>query len=161
LAIAPEKLANAFGVFGSIKTVEDSKRTVTGLNDPTVIYFSEKEMNKKTSIVSGRNKNEALKTVMSFTGQSLRGPKESKTILYFSDQAVESVKDGPKTSAKGKSAMIALKFGKGRVIVTGDGTFFSSKLEDEKNEKYGINRLGTDNVQMAINTFHWLSKILD
>jgi hypothetical protein len=48
LAIAPEKLANAFGVFGSIKTVEDSKRTVTGLNDPTVIYFSEKEMNKKT-----------------------------------------------------------------------------------------------------------------
>lgn len=56
--------------------------------------------------------------------------------------------------------MLTLEYGSGRVVVTGDGTYFSSKTETDNGEKYGINRENTDNVQLALNTFHWLSRIL-
>ncbi len=162
-AQAPESLANAFGVHGSLQTVEDPVHTIASLQDPTVIVFSKNEMNKRSAIVNGRDNGEHLQTVVAFTGQSLHGPSDSDNILFLSDKAVQSLpgKDQPKTSAKGWSMMLAVRFGKGRAIVTGDGTFFSSKIEDKSNEKYGINRGGTDNIQLALNTFHWLLKKLN
>lgn len=88
-AMAAEKLANAFGVYGSIKTVEDPKHSIAALKDPTVIRFSKSQLNKKHPIIKGRNKNENLKTVIAFTGQSIKGPTGSQSVLKFSKQVTE------------------------------------------------------------------------
>lgn len=55
--------------------------------------------------------------------------------------------------------MILLKEGKGRVVITGDATIFTAKIEVSTGEKLGLNRSGNDNVLYALNTFHWLSDL--
>jgi len=99
---------------------------------------------------------------MSFTGQSLRGPKQSASILKLADTA----KDTPdreansSTSAAGRAQAIAFKFGKGRVVVQGEAAMLSAQIAGPEKFKMGMNVPGTDNKQYALNVMHWLSGLL-
>lgn len=162
LAEAPEELANAFGVHGSDGTTQDPNNTIKEIKDPSVIVFNETNMNLKHPIILGRSPEEKIKQIIAFTGQSLKGPKQSESVISFSDSAVNFYKNDKSTkSAMGQSEIISLRINKGRVVIAGDGTIFTSKIDTETKEKFGINRNGTDNVQLALNVFHWLSKILN
>ena len=111
-------------------------------------------------ITSGRNKSEKINKVLSFTGQSLKGPPGSSPILLLSDKAYDviNIEDPARASiipAKGRCQGIALSFGKGRVIVWGEAAMLTAQ---DKN--FGMNYPGIDNKQLVLNIAHWLSKLL-
>jgi hypothetical protein len=63
-------------------------------------------------------------------------------------------------SAAGRAQGIALKFGKGRVVVLAEAAMMSAQLAGPERRKFGMNRPGIDNRQMALNIMHWLSGLL-
>ena len=99
---------------------------------------------------------------MTFTGQSLKGPTDSVALLKLSDSA----KDVPdreattSTSAAGRAQSLALKFGKGRVVVQGEAAMLSAQVAGQEKFKMGMNVEGTDDKQFALNIVHWLSGAL-
>lgn len=53
-----------------------------------------------------------------------------------------------------------LKFGKGRIVIFGDGAPFSAQLQGIKSEKRGMNHPNAgQNAQFLLNIIHWLDKI--
>lgn len=157
MAYSSEKLANAFGIYGSLATTKDKARQVKELNDPSIIVFEEDQLNTTHPIIKGRNESERIKKVIAFTGQSLKGPKGSIAVVSFSDTAVDHLLDNTMKPAKDRAEIIAHPFGKGRVVVSGDASYITSKEDSTTNEKHGMNRTGSDNVQLVLNVFHWLS----
>jgi hypothetical protein len=111
-------------------------------------------------ITNGRNADERINSVLSFTGQSLKGPKESTALLKLSAQAynVDDPNNPPKakvTSAAGRVQALAMPFGKGRVVVFGEAAMLSAQ-----NTNFGMNYPGTDNRQLVLNVAHWLTGLL-
>jgi hypothetical protein len=96
---------------------------------------------------------------LSFTGQSLKGPEESSSVLKLSDTAQDSPNHEQKsmTSAAGRAQALAFKVGKGRVVVHGEAAMLSAQIAGPEKFKMGMNVDGYDNKQYALNVMHWLS----
>jgi hypothetical protein len=158
---AAETLAKQFGVEMSKGFTLDEANSAEG-NPTVIIYSRENKMLLEHPITAGRSDAERINKVMSFTGQSLVGPKDSYSILKLSDTA----KDTPDrsgttlTSAAGRAQALAFKFGKGRVVVQGEAAMLSAQITGPNKRKMGMNVPGTDNKQYALNVMHWLSGLL-
>jgi hypothetical protein len=158
---AAASLGNRFGIDMSKGFTYDPANSVAG--SPSLLIFSrENKLLATHPITEGRDANERLNVVQSFTGQSLRGPDDSVAILKLSDTA----KDTPNreaessVSAAGRAQAIALKFGKGRVLVQGEAAMLSAQIAGVQKSKMGMNAPGNDNKQYALNVMHWLSGLL-
>ena len=134
-----------------------------------IIYSRENHNLGDHPITRGRNAAETIHVVETFTGQSLKGPSESVAFLKLSDMATDeppSLRDAkvnpPRTSAAGRAQGIALRFGKGRVVVLGEAAMLSAQISGSGESKYrlGMNRSYIDNRQLALNIMHWLSALL-
>ena len=55
---------------------------------------------------------------------------------------------------------MALKYGKGRVLVQGEAAMLSAQITGPNKRTMGMNTPGNDNKQYALNLMHWLSGIL-
>jgi len=97
--------------------------------------------------------------VESFTGQSLKGPADAVALLKLGDTAKDTADEKTATSAAGRARALAIKFGKGRVVVQGESAMLSALIGPEK-YKMGMNVPGNDNKQYALNLMHWLSGLL-
>ena len=106
------------------------------------------------AITNGRDESERVNRVLTFTGQSLKGPPGSVAFLKFADTAVEN-DDGKEISAAGRAQGLALIRGKGRVVVTGEAAQLSA--QSVGGMRFGMNSPGCDNRQMVLNIVHWLS----
>jgi len=63
----------------------------------------------------------------------------------------------PYVSGKGLVNGAYLKFGKGKIVIFGDGAPFSAQLQGIKNNKRGMNHPGArQNAQLLLNIVHWL-----
>lgn len=158
---AAAALANRFGVDMSKGYTFDPQNSVAG--SPTHLIFSrENKLLATHPITEGRNENERVKLVRSFTGQSLKGPEGSIDILKLSDTATDSpTYAAEKTvSAAGRAQAIAFKFGKGRVVVHGEAAMLSAQVAGAEKRTMGMNTPGNDNRQYLLNLMHWLSGIL-
>jgi hypothetical protein len=158
---AAAELANGFGVDMSKGYTFDPQNSVAG--SPTELIFSrENKLLATHPITEGRGENERINLVRSFTGQSLKGPEGSVAILSLAGTATDSPAYESKTSvsAAGRAQAVALKFGKGRVLVQGEATMLSAQISGPENRKLGMNVPGNDNRQYALNLMHWLSGIL-
>ena len=158
---AAADLAKRFDVEMSKGFTYDEANSAEG-NPSFIIYSRENKLLLQHPITEGRKASEKINSVMSFTGQSLVGPKDSYSVLKLSDTA----KDTPdrdrtsSTSAAGRAQAIAFKFGKGRVVVQGEAAMLSAQIAGPEKFKMGMNVPGTDNKQYALNVMHWLSGIL-
>jgi hypothetical protein len=158
---AAESLAKRFGVEMSKGFTYDEKNSADG-NPSLLIYSRENKLLLEHPITNGRVESERINKVMSFTGQSLTGPKDSYPILKLADTA----KDTPNreasnsTSAAGRAQALAFKFGKGRVVVQAEAAMLSAQIAGPNKFKMGMNVRGTDNKQYALNLLHWLSGML-
>jgi hypothetical protein len=158
---AAESLGKAFGVEMSKGFTLDEANSAEG-NPSLIVYSRENHLLLEHPITSGRSGAEKINKVMSFTGQSLVGPKGSYPILKLADTA----KDTPDrsgttfTSAAGRAQALAFKFGKGRVVVQGEAAMLSAQIAGSNKVKMGMNVPGTDNKQYALNLLHWLSGML-
>jgi hypothetical protein len=158
---AAAALASKFGVEMSKGYTFDEKNAVSG--SPSQLIFSrENKLLGNHSIAEGRNENERINLLRSFTGQSLKGPEDSVAILKLSDTASDKPSFDAQTpvSAAGRAQALALKFGKGRVVVQGEAAMLSAQVSGAENRRMGMNVPGNDNRQYVLNVMHWLSGLL-
>jgi hypothetical protein len=113
-------------------------------------------------ILRGRNDAERVDRVLTFTGQSLKGPAGSVQLLKFADTA-QDYGDGKndRTSAAGRAQGIALTFGRGRVVVMGEAGDLSAQIYGDPPTRMGINVPGCDNRKLALNIVRWLSGLIN
>lgn len=158
---AATSLSNRFGVDMSKGFTYDQANSAP--KSPSLLIFSrDNKLLPTHPITEGRAQDEKLNIVQSFTGQSLKGPENSIAILKLSDTA----KDTPNreadssVSAAGRAQAIALKFGKGRVLIQAEAAMLSAQITGQNKQKMGMNVPGNDNKQYALNVMHWLSGLL-
>ncbi len=167
-----ENLGKRFGVKMSKGTTSDTKLSPRGRAGGILIFSREKDAIGEHPISKGRNKSERINRVATFTGQSLKGPKDSVALLKFSDAAVDRLyrhaagdapnrrpdrsDDVPTVSAAGSSQAHALQFGKGRVVVLAEASHITAQRPGS-----GFDYPDCDNRQWTLNIVHWLSGLLD
>ena len=152
---ASAELGKQFGVEMSLRVASDrANESADGLH-----FLRERNHIGDHPIMQGRSERERVNHVLTFTGQSLKGPPGSVALLKFSDTAIEGDGNGQQVSAAGRAQGVALKFGRGRVVVMGEAGQLSAQLAG--NEPMGMNVPGCDNRKMALNLMHWLTGLID
>ena len=131
-----------------------------------IVYAKDNNSLPANEFTKGVNK------VIVFTGQSITHKGKFINLLPTSEYAqdytatikVEKVGEDTRTtvkndvnlqSAKAKSQAIAFKFGKGKVVVTGEAAMLSAQLNRE-GKPLGMNYPGIDNIQFTLNILQWL-----
>jgi hypothetical protein len=169
----PRVLAERFGVgMRSGYTIDPE---LGDHDNPSFVTYTERRgRNVNHPILRGRDSTERVRRVLAFTGQSLTGPSESDPLLQLSSSAIDlmvafgapmdSVRPDQRRSAAGRSQALALKLGRGRVVVAGEAAMFSAQLAGPPGQdqfKMGMNQPGTDDRQFTLNVMHWLTGLLD
>jgi hypothetical protein len=160
---ANQILADRFGVnMSKMFTVDNQNYDKESSNPGFIIYTRESGRLADHPITRGRNDSERINKIITFTGQSLKGPADSVAFMKLADSAVDAtagVNSNP-MSAAGRSQGLAMSSGKGRVVVLGEAAMLSAQLAGPNKMPFGMNRPGIDNKQMALNIMHWLSGLL-
>lgn len=143
-------------------TVDPANSEKESKNLGWILYSRENHLLADHSITKGRNDSERVNRVMTFVGQSLKGPEGSDAFLKLADTATDRIPgDPPKdSSAAGRAQALAFKLGKGRVVVLGEAAMLSAQLTGSDNQPFGMNISDIDNKQLALNIMHWLSDLL-
>ncbi len=168
-ASAAEGLARRFGVEMSKGLTYDETHYFRQEGAKTFLEFTRQGgLLGDHAIMRGRDASEHVGRVVSFAGQSLKGPDGSVALLRLSGSAMDlSFPDRKsRVSAAGRSQALALRFGKGRVVVAGEAGMLTAQVIKEQSaggvreRRLGMNTQGTDNRQLALNIMHWLSGLL-
>jgi hypothetical protein len=200
MGAANQILAQRFGVDMRSSYTNDSANhdKETGSNS-FLVYTRDNGLLIDHPITKGREVSERINIVMTFTGQSLKGPAGSVAFLKLADTAmdvpapsqadiqaaIEKAQQGGQSqappggmnlppgatavrvqpsqtaiSAAGRAQGLVFGFGKGRVVVLGEAAMLSAQLTGPGGTKFGMNRPGIDNRQLALNIVHWLSGLL-
>jgi hypothetical protein len=189
---AMDSLGLRFGVQMGKSATMDAREADPEVADVGCLIFTRaRRLLGDHPILRGRGSEERIDRVGTFTGQSLKGPPGSKGLLVLSSTAADiplspdarrTVDPGsPKPGAIMKEMLdhggvpavgryqgLAFTFGRGRVVVLGEGALFGAQLwvgwEAARAGKdvlvLGMNRKGLDNRQFALNVVHWLTKVL-
>lgn len=173
-AVSP--LARRFDVEMGAGMVEDAAHCEPGRGESHLVFSVENGLLRDHPIVRGRSPAEQVRSVMTFTGQSLKGPEGARQFLALSDVATERppgpanvVREGGDVSvmmeygepvaAAGRAQGLALEAGKGRVVMLGEAGMLRANRE-KNGLLVGMNVPGYDNRQLALNIMHWLSRLL-
>ena len=157
---AAERLGKRFGVEMSKGYTLDPENYAKESGRPSTLLFSRENKGLLDHpITNGRNNGERINQVLTFTGQSLKGPEGSSVLLLLSQTAKDypTPQSETSTSAAGRAQGIAFKFGKGRVVVLGEAAMLSAQLAGSDRRPMGMNVPGSDNRQLALNIMHWLT----
>jgi hypothetical protein len=180
---AAENLARQFGVEmgkGYVFDLANSDRS------PTTLVFSQGNgLLGIHPLLRGRNSSEQVKRVVAFTGQSLSVPEGAVALMKLGPDAYESpnrrelqaavemassksvISADHARAAGGRAQGVAMKFGRGRVVILGEAAMFSAQVirstqEGQPREsKMGMNVPGSDDKQFALNVLRWLSGLLN
>lgn len=165
-ASAAENLAIRFEVGTSKNFAVDKSNYFTRTGWAGNLVFSlDKGLLAEHPIISGRDAAERINRVLTFGGQSLTGSANSTAFLKLSETA-RTLFTYParqvEISAADRAQGIALEYGKGRVVVTGEAGMLSAQIlkEGQASYPFGMNVPGFDNRQLALNIMHWLSGLL-
>jgi hypothetical protein len=160
---ANQNLAKRFGVdMSKMYTVDQQNHDEESGNPGFIVYTRTSGRLGDHAVTRGRNDSERVNKIMTFTGQSLKGPANGTAFLKLADTAVDAMprQNTRPISAAGRAQGIAMEFGKGRVIVMGEAGMLSAQLVGPRQVPFGMNRSGIDNRQLALNIMHWLSGML-
>ena len=182
---AADNLARRFGVMMGKGWVFD--RASTGGITTQLDFSRQNSLLGKHAITSGRNRSESVNTIRAFTGQSLTIPAGAAILMKLSpttrdaatpadmdveDAAIRGLHTSApaygsrSTSAAGKAQGLAMRVGKGRIVVLGEAALLSAQIirytdREPRDMKIGMNTAGNDDRQFALNVFHWLSGLLN
>jgi hypothetical protein len=163
---AAESLALRFGVdFGKGYVYDNTNRLADGPNS-ALIFSRANGLLGEHAIVAGRDSAERVRTVVSFTGQSMSVPEGATALLRFAPTAREAptretLRDDKGIPVPDRAQGIALPFGRGRVVVLGEAAMLSAQLAGPGGFLMGMNHPGSDDKQFALNVMRWLSRALD
>jgi hypothetical protein len=182
---AVENLAQRFGIaMGNGWAFER-----TGLAGITtqLVFSRENRRLGAHAIVSGRDASEAVRSIRSFTGQSLSVPAGAAVLMKLDrsvreaptpddldgeDSATRNPDPSPPFGSRskavdGRAQGLAFPFGQGRVVVLGEAALLSAQVlrftegDKQRDTKIGMNVPGYDDRQFALNLLHWLSRLLN
>jgi hypothetical protein len=172
---AVESLAKRFGVDVSKGMTADAIQYDREWKDDTQLDFNrENRLLGVHPVTEGRSSAERVGRVVTYTGQSVRGPSGSTLFLRHASTAVmraakpriESTPKGPELRveygeekpAEGWGQGVALVHGRGRIVVLGESAVLTAQRDGER--RIGMNAKGNDDRKLALNTLHWLSGLL-
>jgi hypothetical protein len=157
---------------------------LVGTNDITtqIVFTRANGLLGEHPILRGRNADEAIDHVRSFTGQSLTVPDGAAALLRFPATAREApqtadleaignavqrgagdaaaIMTAHSFSIEGRAQGLAMPFGAGRVVVLGEAAMLTAQILTLPNQApfpFGMNVQGPDDKQFALNVLHWLS----
>lgn len=154
---AVSKLSECFGVTMYLRYARDDKFK-SGWDNERLLFSRSNGLLTSCSITNGRNKMEAIKKVVTFTGQSLSVPATAIPLLIMGPESYDWESRKKRFPAKGHAQGIMMPFGKGRVVILGEAGMLSAQL-DPLGFKMGMNDKDNDNRQFALNIIHWLSQL--
>ncbi len=155
---AADALARAFGADMGGGTVTDPKHAdPEAVNEGVLVFTRENELLADHAITRGRDADEEVARVMTFTGQSVQGPEGSIALLRLSDSALEippvspeqmrearerarqearssggmarvQLPRGEGRPAGGRAQGVAFNFGEGRVVILGEAGMLSAQI---------------------------------
>ena len=159
MGAANATLAQRFGVEMSNAHTIDPENTTPGGATPGLIVYTRERGLREHAITNGRDAEERVGRVITFTGQSLKGPAAAVAFMQLSDTARDVVRaSGQNTSAAGRAQGLAMPVGKGRLVVLAEAGMLSAQLAGPSKAFLGMNHPGTDNRLLALNILHWLSR---
>lgn len=156
---AAKDLAAAFGFEFSNGFVFDT------LNPGPAIFNLDDGSLHASQITEGRNEDESVGQIASFTGQGFRIPDEATPILTFNENYVNFLPDTAwvfdkstrKQAAEGWSQGAFRSFGKGKVVVFGEAAMFTAQIAGPQKIQIGMNSpLAPENYLLLLNIIHWL-----
>lgn len=161
---AAADLAAAFGF-------EFSNGFVMDTLSPGPAIFNLKEGTLIESIVTkGRNAEESVDQIATFTGQGFKIPNDATPVLIFNEKNVNIIPDTawvfepqtPRINAKGLAQGAYKNFGKGRIVAFGEAAMFSAQLAGPQKYRVGMNGdIAPQNFQLLLNIIHWLDGKLE
>jgi len=171
---AARGLALMLGVDLSAGYLSDSALQDSTIGGSTLVFARATGTIGDHPTTRGRDSTERIDRVRTFTGESLKGPAGSVTLLRLSDLATDNMirvghKPGPIPdslvhTAKGRAQGIAFTLGKGRVVVLADGAMLSAQMMkrgDDIQYRMGMSVTDADNRQFALNILRWLGGALN
>ncbi len=156
-----DRLASRLGVEMGKSTTFDPVNSETGL----LAQLNFSRVNRLIGdhpILMGRDGSERIDRVLTFAGQSLKGPRGSVALLKLGSSAVDQPRPavpGRNGSASGRAQGLAFSSGRGKVVVLGEAGMLSAQVNGRMRAPMGMNVPGTDNRQFALNIMHWLSGV--
>jgi hypothetical protein len=160
---ANQSLGKRFDVdMSKMFTVDQQNHDTESGNPGFIVYTRESGRLADHPVTNGRNASERVNKIITFTGQSLKGPADATAFLKLADTAFDAM-PGQNTnpaSAAGRAQGVAMKFGKGRAVVMGEAGMLSAQIVGPQRMPFGMNRPGIDNRQLVLNIMHWLSGLL-
>jgi hypothetical protein len=166
---AARGLAVMLGVDLSAGFLSDSALQDSTIGGSTLVFSRATGTVGDHPTTRGRDTTERVQRVRTFTGESLKGPEGSVTLLRLSDYATDNMiraghKPGPIPdslvhTAKGRAQGIAFTLGKGRVVVLGEGAMLTAQVMkhgDDIQYRMGMSVRDADNRQFALNVLRWL-----
>jgi hypothetical protein len=185
IATSMASLATEFGVTLAKGLAIDPAHGDPETGNPGAVLFTRANgMLADHAITRGRDSTERVNRIMTWTGQSLFGPHGSVPLFMFGHGAREYASDAgaravmvggapgafdpaDAVSISGRAQGLAFEFGHGRVVVLGDAALFTAGVSYGRAAqalghpiRTGMNRDDTDNRQFALNTLHWLARLL-
>jgi hypothetical protein len=121
-------------------------------------------------LTNGRNSNETIFKVVTFTGQAFTVPPEATSVLNFdkryllleTDTAWVFDSHTRFTPIEGWSQGAYMKYGVGRVVMFGEAAMFSAQLGGPQQIKMGMNSdFAEENYKLLLNIIHWLDHRMD
>ncbi|HLO15612.1 MAG TPA: DUF4350 domain-containing protein [Anaerolineales bacterium] len=171
LAGVASKLASAFGIeFNNgyaVPDFSDEENLEAAFAKPTIFSIETKTL-IPSPITEGRNEDESLTSVRSFTGQAFQAPASAQPVLvlpedFISLMPVKSDDFGPNTKripVGGWLQGAVMPFGSGRTAFFGEAAMFSAQLSNH--QPLGMNAPRAEqNFQLVLNVMHWLSGLLN
>ena len=156
---AASDLASVFGFTFSNGFAADTSK-------PGNIYFYRKDGSLTSCpITNGRNPDETVNKVVTFTGQAIRMPAGATAILRFDDRYLLMETDTAwvfdshtrYTGIRDWTQGAYMKYGKGRVVMFGEAAMFSAQLAGAAKNKIGMNSdYADENYKLLLNIIHWL-----
>ena len=161
---AAQSLAAAFGV-EFLNGFAFESATETG--GPIVFRRSDGSLESHW-VTEGRDSNERVDSVASFTGQAFRAGAGANPLMIFRSEAVSLnprvawrfTEDTDMTRVAGWSQGAVLDFGQGRVAVFGEAAMFTAQVVVDGSHRslMGMNRPeAIQNQQFLLNIMRWLS----
>ena len=119
----------------------------------------------ESRITKGRNDEESVGQIVTFTGQAFQIPDDATPVLVFDDKYMNYLPDTAWAFHKNTNRFNVggwyqgayKEYGKGRIVVFGEAAMFSAQLAGPNKVKAGMNHeIAKENYQLLLNIIHWL-----
>lgn len=163
MAGAAEKLGAVFGIRWSNGFALDEKH-------PGPLVFRRDTGLAAHPVTDGRNPDERVDTVATFTGSAFQGDADTRPLLTFQEPVVslmpstawEFTAETPRLPVAGWLQGAVRRCGRGRVAVFGEAAMFTAQLAGPQKTPVGMNApVAPHNARFLLNVMHWLSGLLD